>query len=74
MVGAIFVVNARSGAYLIYYNYNSRLDHVVDSLLFRLSKIIDALKYFGLYKFTHGMGTDLILKVMEIYCFHAVDW
>lgn len=55
--------NTRNGVCPSYYTYHERLDHIGGSLLFRFPvKILDALKYFGLYMFAHRMGTDPLIR------------
>lgn len=63
MVEAMFGINARDRAYLIYYTYITLFDHIGGCLFLRLpTKILDALKYFGLYKFASRMRSDLVPK------------
>lgn len=51
MPGSMFVVNVRDRACAGYYSLNPRFDNLSGSIPFRLpNKILDALKYFGLYK------------------------
>lgn len=45
------------------------------SLLFWLPvKILDALRYFGLYKFACRMGTDPVLTALAFHRCGEVDW
>lgn len=51
-----------------YYTHDVRSAHLGGSLLFHLPvKILDAMKYFGLYKFVHRMGTDPVLTAMTLH-------
>lgn len=64
----MFVVNARDGQTAWYYTLNPRLDRLSDGVLFRLTgKIVDAHKYFGLYRFALRVGTDPVRTALEIY-------
>lgn len=43
--------------------------------MFRFSpKILDTLKYFGLYKFAHRMETDTVLTAREFHRCGQADW
>lgn len=71
----MFVINAQDGACPGYYTYNGWVDHIGGSLFFRLpSRILDALKYFGLYKFSSGMGTGPVLTALAFHRCGEVDW
>lgn len=75
MVRAILVINAWEGSCPRYYNYNARLYNIRGSLLFRLpSKILDAPKYFGLYKFASRLGTDTVLTAVLFHRCGERDW
>lgn len=57
MSRAMFVVNAEDRACPSYYTWNQRFDNLSDGILFRLlEKILDALRYLGLYKFCSANG------------------
>lgn len=68
MAAGIFVINDRDRACLMYCTVNARLNNLSEAVLIRLSdKILDALKYFGLYKFALHMGNDPVLTALLLY-------
>lgn len=53
---------------------HARSKPVSGSLLFRfLVKILGALKYFGLYRFSQRMGTDPVMTAMVFHWSSKVD-
>lgn len=75
LAGLVFVVNAKDEACISYYTHDPRFDHVNGSLLFRLQlKILDALKYLGLYKVARRMGKDPILTILAFHRCSEVEW
>lgn len=73
MASVMFVVHAKDGDGTSYYTDKARFDHIGGSLLFRLlPKLLDGLKYYGLYRFAHRMGTDPVLPAMSFnWCFEV---
>lgn len=70
----VLVVTARDVVYYSYGTGNLWFDHVEGSLLFRLASIvIDNLKYSGLSRSTHRMGTDPALTAMGILVWFEAD-
>lgn len=68
MAGAMLVTNAKNGACLSHYTYNSRLDHIGGSLLFLFwIKILNALLYFPFYRFAGYLPTDSVLRVLAFH-------
>lgn len=75
MTGVLLVFNLRDAAYPRYYIYKDRFDHIGRSLFFRLpSKILSALKFFGLYESASHTATDPILTALAFYRCTAVNW
>lgn len=69
------VMNASDGACHCYYASKSRFDSLSGCPLFHLpDKRLDALKYFGLYKFGLRIGTDPVMTFIglrrcgEVFC------
>lgn len=75
MARGMFTMNAQnrsSGSYCI---GSLSFDNVSGSRRFFLSyKILDALKFFGLYKFSLGVNNDLMLTALAIKRCSEVDW
>lgn len=68
MAGAMFAINDKKGACPRYNTYNPQLDHIWGSLLFRLpAKILNVLRYFGLFKFVGRMGTVLFIAALPFH-------
>lgn len=68
MDNAMLVIHARNGARPSYYKYNYRFNTLSGSPLLRLfNKILDVLKYFGLYKFALRMGTGPVLTAVAFH-------
>lgn len=75
MAGSMFVKNARNGACHSYYPYNFRFDNLIGSLLYRLpGKILDALNYYGIYKFALRRGTDPLSTASEFLRCGEIYW
>lgn len=75
LANVMFLINAKHGACLICYTHNRWLDRVSDSLLFQLSvKVLDALKYFVLFKFAQSIGADPVSTTIVFHRCAAVDW
>lgn len=61
---ALLVINDGDEACHRCYTYDTPFDDIVGGLCFRLClKIIDALKYFGLYTTARRVGTDRVQTV-----------
>lgn len=72
--GVMLVINGMERACSSYRAKDPRSDHVDGSLLFSLEvKILDALKYFGTYKFVQRIGTDPVLTAMAFYLCSEID-
>lgn len=68
MPGSIFITYARDGSCHAYCTYNGRFDHTGCCLLFCLPvRILDALNYFGLYKFTDRIRTNVALVAVAFH-------
>lgn len=75
MAGRIFVVNVRDGFTPQYYTLNPRFDNLSADVLFRLFDIIlDARKYFRLYRLVLGMDTDQVETALKIHQCSEIDW
>lgn len=71
----IFAINSKDGARASYYIHNLRFDHMGGSRLFRFPvKVLDAFKYFSIYKFALRLRTDLILTAMAFHRCCEVSW
>lgn len=75
LTGVMLVINAADGSCASYYSRSPRFDHVRGSILFRLPvKILDAIRYFGLYKFARRIGTAPVLAVILFHRCFEVKW
>lgn len=75
MAGATFLINASDGVYPNYYTYNSRLDSLSGSLLFRIyDRIMDAVNYLGFCKISLLMDTKPDLATTAINRCKEVAW
>lgn len=67
-------MNAEDGACQIHYTSNLRFFYVSGELLFWLpEKSLDAMAYYGFYKFALCMGTDLMLRALAFKRCMEVD-
>lgn len=75
MAFEMFVINARARAFPRYYTLHADFDSLIRAVLFRSSnKILDALRYIGLFKFAPCMGTDPFLTTLVIHRCTDTDW
>lgn len=73
--GITFVVNARDSVCPSYHTLNPQFDDLSGSILFRLrDKILDSLKYFGLYKFASRIGTDPVMMAKAFHRCGEANW
>lgn len=74
-VGAIILINAREWDCTSYYSYISRFEYQYGSLLFCIrNKILNELKYFGLYNTALSMSTGTVLTLVAPYYSNKVEW
>lgn len=74
MAGVMVLINAQNGDFFKYYTVIAWHDNLSGGMLFRLQgKIVDAIRFFGLYKFTLCMGTDLGLEALAIHQCTEID-
>lgn len=74
MTSAMFVVSSKDGPTSRYYKFNHSLGHLCGAVMFLLSNtVLEALKNFGLYRFTLSMGTGLVRTALVIHGCSEVD-
>lgn len=71
----MFVVNVREGPTPWHYTLNPRFNNFGEGVLFQFfDQLLDALKYFGLYRFALRVGTDPVRTALAIHQYSEIDW
>lgn len=72
--GALLIINAWGRICPSYYNLNPRFDDLSDAIFCLTDRILDALRYFRLYKFAMRTGTDPVMTFLAFYLCGKFDW
>lgn len=67
--------NNKDCAFSIYYTYSAWPNYLIAITLLRpCNKVLDALKYFAMYNFALGIGTDPFLTALATQQCAKMDW